>query len=84
MGEVNHILARPTKVILAVGGVMAFVFALLLGYMAMDHNPQEVFSSDRLYFSTYVLVATIVWVVVPFTCLAGLVEWVIRFRRRRQ
>lgn len=65
-------------ILLRGGGVVALVVGILFGYMALHHDPQQVYSSDPLYLLSLQLL-TMAFVMALFAVLA----WVARGLRRR-
>ncbi len=62
---------KGTKIIFLVGSVLASIFTVLIGYIAMDHDPMMEYSSDLWHYAGF-LVIVFMWVFLPTLLLCGL------------
>jgi hypothetical protein len=80
MGKIIAKSAKSTKIILLSGLVVATIIAILIAYMALDHDPQQVYSTNIPYLWGLVLLS-FAFVFSPFGVLAVITEFIVRFRR---
>lgn len=76
------LVSRVAKVVIITGVVSSVLLSLIMGKMALDHNPQEEFTNNPI--RLFVLVATwFIAAMIPFLAVSGILEIIHRIRTER-
>jgi hypothetical protein len=82
MGKITDRFAKPTKIVLLTGLVVAIIIAIVIGQIALEHDPQGEYSMEPRQLRNLILL-WFAFVFTPFGVLACVIELVARLMKDR-